>query len=968
MKIKKSAIVIIAAVFLAAVFSLALFLNIYAGKTLLKEADDSIRIAVSSALQDASSMDARRESIEGSFDTEYFQRADAVSYMLNSIDSGDSRQQTLSNYKTLLGADNIVLIDGEGTITDFAVSTKTNFKDSAFKPITDLLNAGADRHVVEAASGDALYRYYGSIVDSDHIAVLAVNRRVLEKLTDGFTGWYAKLDGVTPWENGYYMVVSKDTSEILYHPNEKLVGKDVGDILSGSFEMTDGFSGNLMLDGQKCRVVIKESNNAYVLAAAPLSDIYGTASLLIGLVLFFFASFLIVITVYALGIHEGEMEEKALSSEAKTPQNKFSRKVFAGTLLYVIIGTIVICTVFNYVDRISLIGSQSITNKRELQNAENLIEYYAEETGIFNDNADAIVLTKADTVAYIIENKADSISEQELSEIASRFGLNSITIYNKNSSIRASAEGVSLSGPIELPANISSQFSKIIKGSETSMLASCYDEASGVYVKYGATVLRNGENEKEGFVSVLYEPKQLEKAVVQGNVSNILSNLAKSSKGTFMAVSKDTGNIVYSASRKSVGLSADELNLYSGFSGYLTLNGEECFADCIGTGDYLVVSSLPLEKILRNIQINTATVTGFAALLFIIYAVVLSLKMSGEAKEGTEQVLEFILPDGSIKRRFAGGGKINRWKEKTPAQKASAVVKAMFLLLCGIITLIYIFSDKLLRSDSILNYIIDENWEKGLNIFAVTSAMISVSVIIMIRQIIDFMLELLASNSDARTETICRLVISFLKYITVLLCVYYCLAKFGVDTGTLVASAGLLSLIIGLGAQDLIKDILAGLFIIFEQEFKVGDIVTVDDFTGTVREIGIRATKIEDLGQNIKIINNNQISGILNKTKKYSYAIVDVGIEYSESIERVEKVLEKELPEVKKKLPDIISGPTYKGVVELADSSVVIRVIATCTEGKRIPLTFALNREIKLIFDRNDINIPFNQVVVHKED
>ena len=165
---------------------------------------------------------------------------------------------------------------------------------------------------------------------------------------------------------------------------------------------------------------------------------------------------------------------------------------------------------------------------------------------------------------------------------------------------------------------------------------------------------------------------------------------------------------------------------------------------------------------------------------------------------------------------------------------------------------------------------------------------------------------------------------------------YYTLALFGIDTKTLLASAGILGLVIGLGAQSLVADILAGMFIIFEGEFQVGDIVTVGDWRGTVVEIGIRTTKIQDGGRNIKIISNKDVCGVINMTRDYSYAWVDLGIEYGESLERVENVLEQEFPNIRKRLPGIIDGPFYKGVVALADNSVNIRVMVLCSEGDRM--------------------------------
>ena len=224
----------------------------------------------------------------------------------------------------------------------------------------------------------------------------------------------------------------------------------------------------------------------------------------------------------------------------------------------------------------------------------------------------------------------------------------------------------------------------------------------------------------------------------------------------------------------------------------------------------------------------------------------------------------------------------------------------------------------------------------------------------------------LATTFGTRGETICRLLISFLKYISIFGMLFFCLSLFGVNTNTLLASAGILSLVIGLGAQDLIKDILSGLFIIFEGEFRVGDIVMIGSYRGTVVEIGVRTTKIQDAGANIKIISNSDVSDVINMTKQYSFAFCDVGIEYGESLERVESILAKEFPNIKKRLPAIHDGPFYKGVVSLGDNSVNIRIMAQCHESDRVQLERDLNREMKILFDKHNINIPFPQVVINQ--
>lgn len=216
-----------------------------------------------------------------------------------------------------------------------------------------------------------------------------------------------------------------------------------------------------------------------------------------------------------------------------------------------------------------------------------------------------------------------------------------------------------------------------------------------------------------------------------------------------------------------------------------------------------------------------------------------------------------------------------------------------------------------------------------------------------------------------RGQSLASLLSSFSKYLGAIILIFAILGTLGIDTTVLLASAGILSLIVGLGAQPLIEDIFAGIFIVFEHTFDIGDIIVVDGFRGTVKEMGIRTTKIEDAGGDIKVINNSDIRTLINMTSKLSTAICDISISYTDNIEKVEKVLNENLPKIKEKYKYIAKGPTYVGIQSLSDSAVVLRVIAECNETMRYQVQRDINREIKILFDENNITIPYPQIVVH---
>jgi small conductance mechanosensitive channel len=224
----------------------------------------------------------------------------------------------------------------------------------------------------------------------------------------------------------------------------------------------------------------------------------------------------------------------------------------------------------------------------------------------------------------------------------------------------------------------------------------------------------------------------------------------------------------------------------------------------------------------------------------------------------------------------------------------------------------------------------------------------------------------LSIKKGARSETIGNLLKGFVKIISILIAVFLILSAWGIDTPTLLAGAGILGLAISFGAQSLLEDMFAGLAIITQKLFVVGDIVELEHMRGTVKDIGLRVTKIEDIYGDVLIINNSDIKNVINTTSSLSIAICDIGIEYGADLEKVENVIKENLELIRKNIPNIKEGPFYYGVDQLADSAVVCRIVAKTEEQNKHSVRRALNREVKLLFDRHQINIPFPQLTIHQ--
>lgn len=311
----------------------------------------------------------------------------------------------------------------------------------------------------------------------------------------------------------------------------------------------------------------------------------------------------------------------------------------------------------------------------------------------------------------------------------------------------------------------------------------------------------------------------------------------------------------------------------------------------------------------------------------------------------------------------------SKWKTKTTKQKVLSVFLMILFALFTIGTILsFVYSNHIFGEESIFN---PEKSNPFLGfLFRIVPALVkSVQIIILSMiayHVVKWVASLLVSKSN-KGITIIKLLSNLLKYVVGIVAILLILGEWGVDTTTLIASAGILSLVVGLGAQSLVSDIIAGMFIVFEGSYKIGDIVVIDGWRGTVEEIGIRSTKIKDAGGNIKIINNSAISSVINQTQDLSVAKCVIGIEYGEDLQKVEKLITENLEAIKEKIPAIVETPSYKGVTCLNASSVDLLILATCKEEDIYGVQRALNREMKLLFDENNINIPFMQVVVHKD-
>lgn len=257
----------------------------------------------------------------------------------------------------------------------------------------------------------------------------------------------------------------------------------------------------------------------------------------------------------------------------------------------------------------------------------------------------------------------------------------------------------------------------------------------------------------------------------------------------------------------------------------------------------------------------------------------------------------------------------------------------------------------------------------GLNISLTTvfSLLIMATEVILIAKVINIILGLFKSKKH-RIATIVTISQSLVSYASAIVIICAGLSILGVDVTTIAASVGIVALIVGFGAESLIEDVITGLFMLFENQYNVGDILEINGFRGTVTNIGIRTTCITDPGGNIKIVNNSNMKDILNRSDNTSRAISEIQIPYETDIEDFEKKIPLMMNNIYKRHEDKMKKePFYLGVSELGNSGVTLKFYVEVDEKNIYSCQRILNRELWVEFRKVGVEVPFTQVDIHKK-
>lgn len=219
-----------------------------------------------------------------------------------------------------------------------------------------------------------------------------------------------------------------------------------------------------------------------------------------------------------------------------------------------------------------------------------------------------------------------------------------------------------------------------------------------------------------------------------------------------------------------------------------------------------------------------------------------------------------------------------------------------------------------------------------------------------------------------RENTLNRIFASALRIVVWMIAILIALQELGFSIGPLLAAAGIVGLAFGFGGQYLIRDLVSGLFIIMENQYRINDVVCFDGTCGLVEDITLRMTTLRDLDGVVHHVPHGEIKKVSNLSKNFARVNLNIGVSYSADLEKVISVINRvgnDLAADPVWKDQIIKAPQFLRVDDFGDSAVIVKILGETQPIKQWDVTGELRKRIKIAFDKDGIEIPFPQRVVH---
>ena len=787
----------------------------------------------------------------------------------------------------------------------------------------------------EDGSGNSLF--YSETLPDKRILVLEFSDEELDMLIDYSVAWVNRIQRIRIGQTGFACVLSQE-GNIISHPEDRLLLDE-----TAYFDLK-----NPMLQSGKLALYNLETQNIsdrYYYSMFGRLIPFGDYQILCGVTLpeFFKNGFSGgMVFPLLLGIVLYVIIRYLFLLRTATRKNILRRLSVAALL-----GLILTFSFSLFLQAISQTALQMSAVDTHAKNAVDALERNDEISQYMSRWFENEQLKKCRLAADILCGERDTLSRGDVREISGMLGVTWCFLYDRNGNVVLTDSPYDHFSLSRREGSQSAAFLPLLEGVESLIQNPMPDDVSGKEMQYVGVSVRNERDLADGFVQIAVDRTRYGEMIDALGIRQEIENIGVNESEFAFALETDSGIIRYATDPDLVG-SIIPTEAYesvgSSYNGYIKFSDGEYIGGIQRAGSYIIAAMRAKQPVTGAMLRVSLILSGILLAALAVFAVLLPQKSNQGETDGQ------IYPNTEEKLR--------------------AILQRVLFIICLLLTVQYFASfyssQKYPHSGTaLIEFIMNGDWEREPNLFSVSYSLFVAAFAAASFGLVSRVLNQLAEIGSPHVQTLCYLIKNVLKYSCVLVVLYYCLAQFGVDTRTLLASAGIMSLVIGLGAKDLITDILAGLFIIFERTFEVGDFVTIDNFNGIVQEIGLRTTKVA-FQSNVKIFNNADIRKVVNRKGSKQNIVVELGIALDESLKHVEDVFNRDLPALKDIIPGALSAPVCSGVSEITDRIWKLRIILESDASKQAAARAELLRQLKLIAERNGICLAGKQLDIVK--
>ena len=805
------------------------------------------------------------------------------------------------------------------------------------------------------------YRYYTAVTSSGENVTIQKSSAELDVILNNIYTDNRVLQRVVSLDDMFFIVTSS-SGNIVYYPEEEFIGQDITALGIKLGDLVENDAKWLRINRKYYYTSSITNRDLDITISCGIKNSAMTTNshIAVGIL---YAVICIVFTIIITYSYFSKQEELHRNNSDDITNTLAGRKL----AIFSLIALMLIGLTTYYIQTLFSLSMYSISLNNEIgEITANVAEgkYSAEQ---LRKQYDTSYLTKAQIISDILSVHPELRTKQNLQELSDIFDVEYIMLFNAAGEETLSNSYIKGFVISDDPENQSYVFRQLMYGVPYIVQEPMEDELTATYHQFIGVTLLDENRETDGFMQIAINTSKLETVLDEVSLNRILENSISGTGDDVVAIDTATGKISYSSITGFEDVSALDIGFSEGqiknrYFGYINLEGTRYYANSFEIESQLVY----IIENSRNLFSGRVLITVIAQILCILNMLLFTLYINHRKVEplsdfNDEQYVDVTTSSGTTKRTLNIISRIMRrnarWNDRTPEEKTGMIIRIVISFFAIVFVIAILFRNVIYTDDTIFGFIVSNRWEKGINVFALTECIIAVFGYILFNNIFNVVTDEIIKLVSPKNETLVRLIKSFVHYVGVLILLYYCLSMFGFDSQALLASAGLLTLIVGLGARDLITDILAGIFIIFENEFQVGDYIELNGYKGRVIEIGIRTTRIVNSYQDVKSINNRNLSNIVNKTRRNSYCDVIINLGFDQDILKAERLLNEHLPEIAKKSPYIISGPSYGGIDDMSGRFMRLSIRTECLERYKFEVRTLVNKEIKILFDENGIKL-----------